>query len=123
MSDDIPVYDAGQWTTWPDPTDPNPDLDWNQARVSSGYTVASTIAPGSRTGLPTVEVWSFSSRTTEKKPGAPQYLIDVHLEEEVNVVGARSFPDLMDLLARWAPVLQAAIATRDPARPGPTGSL
>jgi len=79
-----------------------------------GYSLATQLHAGGDERSVVLTVWGEgidASRPGQRaRPGSPKYLVDVELNPAgtVETVAAASVVDLMNLLATWAPVVQAA---------------
>lgn len=111
-----PLYGDGAWSTVLDEVamlwdqEENDRLDGGQIRKKAGF--SPWVQFGSLDGwaLPmSLEVYQRDSPDTDREP---QYLVDVEgTGGHIPHVYARTLPDVMDLLGKWAPTVQAAAVT------------
>lgn len=108
----IQIFDHGQWVEGRLPIDEPEDLD--RGRRAAGYAPVSTADAGERRLIPRVQVWELQEDSRfEAADRVPGYLVDVHLQQTMDMVGAMTFVDLMEVLARWAPALEMYIGIGD----------
>lgn len=101
----IRIHDHGQWVEGYLPIDEAEDLD--RGRRATGYTLVSRVDAGERSLIPRIQVWELQEESRFKAgDGAPGYLVDVHLQQTMDMAGAMTFVDLMEVLARWAPAFE-----------------
>lgn len=101
----IRIHDQGRWIEGFLPIDEVEDLD--RGRRAAGYALVSSVDIGERSLIPRVQVWELQEESRSKAGDrAPGYLVDVHLQQTMDMAGAMTFVDLMDVLARWAPALE-----------------
>lgn len=110
----IPVYHRGEWTEQdhPVPEDVAGDGDYTAEMNSGGYAKAAGFFPGLEDYSVAITVWKNGGGVnvqSSKVEGAPGYLLDIELDGSTQTaVGATDIVDLMDLLARWSPVVETA---------------
>ena len=106
----IQIFDQGRWVEGRLPIDEQEDLD--RGRRGAGYAPASVVDAAERTLIPRVQVWELQEDSRLEPGGSvPGYLIDVHLQQTMDMVGAMTFVDLMEVLARWAPAFDISGGT------------
>lgn len=112
----ISVYHRGQWTDQDHPVpDDNGDGDWDELMNGAGYARSTTLVPGVEDYTVAITVWTNGGVNVQRSTveDAPGYLIDVELEGSTQpAIGATDIVDLMDLLARWAPVIETVSTLR-----------
>lgn len=116
----IPTYRRGVWTDKPFPVawyaeSDEPGGSHDEAVENGGYNKFLTQAGH---GDLTLTVWRWEGVDDEPKPRTPHpkggalFLIDIETATGFSTVAAMDAADLMDVLARWAPALQAEAAKR-----------
>ena len=101
LSTHAPLFRAGAWTTTPFAPYTTTD-DWDEALKLLGFTLWMTTEgmTGCLDLLPlSLRVWARSEH--------PRYVIEVNTVDAFDHALTHDLPDLMDLLARWAPAIQA----------------
>ncbi|MEU8526443.1 hypothetical protein AB0C77_12725 [Streptomyces sp. NPDC048629] len=96
-----PLFRAGTWTTFPfDPCAKTTDWDdalgqlgFSQWTATDGMTDSADLLPLS------LRIWMRSEH--------PRYVVEVDTIDSFDHVLAHDLPDVMELLARWAPAIQA----------------
>lgn len=82
-----------------------------QARESVGYTPATSFGPGRDDPTLNVEIYASSGDVWEAQ-GRPPYLVDVEFRAgSIESFAVATLPDLMELLSKWAPAIQAGLAS------------
>jgi hypothetical protein len=82
-----------------------------------GYSLATQLNPGGDDRSITVQVWTRNA-DKEALQGIPAYVVDVSLNPGgmTESIGVEHIGAVMDLLARWAPAVQAALACDEAAQ-------
>ncbi|MFF7097993.1 hypothetical protein ACFY9A_37260 [Streptomyces rubradiris] len=94
---------SGEWQQGQDPLEPHRHLDdWEAEAKAAGY-LSWTRFPEQDTTPLALEIY----RGTDSGPG-PMFLVNVSTSSFYETVYAESVPALMELLARWTPVVQGA---------------
>lgn len=102
--DRIPLFGGGEWTTSPNPLagyDVGQHLDKTMKKAGFG-----DFAFLSHLGQLTVTLWRREE--PGKSNGTFRFMLSTETPHGVELVAAEGWPDTMDLLARWAPALQAS---------------
>ena len=109
---EIRLYQDGEWTTCHHPVADDLDGGMDELMSDVGYRQAVLLdADNSQTIALTVYHLSTEGTTGKPPAGAPEYLIDVFIgNEPAEPVGAAGIVEVMDLLGRWAPAVQASLA-------------
>lgn len=111
---EIPLYQNGQWTTCTHPLADNASGGYEELLNNVGYSRATQFHPGGDERAVTLTVWADGgdvSRPGQRaEPGSPKYLVDVEFSPAgtTETVAVAGLVDLMNLLAAWTPVVQAA---------------
>lgn len=93
----------GEWQQAEDPLAPHQHLeDWDEQRKAAGYSSWTRFPQQDTTPL-ALEIY----RGPDTGPG-PLFLVNVSTDSFYETVYAESVPALMEVLARWAPVVQGA---------------
>lgn len=114
---EIPLYQDGQWTKCAHPVAADDSGDSEELMNKSGYTHIASFHPGSDERTVTLAVWgdgksaSYPGRRAAK--GSPEYLVDIRFSYGNETVAVAGIVDLMNLLAKWTPVVQIGLACDD----------
>lgn len=102
---EIPLYQDGNWRTCPHPF-PDGEGDYEELLKAAGYTRATQLDAGGDERSVSLVVWDGHQAAS----GAPKYLVDVEFNPagSIETVAAAGIVDVMNLLATWSPVVQAA---------------
>lgn len=103
----LPTYVRGAWvaTRFPIPDNGGWD-DYDQFKRDGGYSEFARIG---RSGTAPIALSVWRGVPAE---GDAEYLIEVDGPFDGSTVGAGDIADLVDLLSRWAPIMQAVALTR-----------
>ena len=111
----IPIYGRGKWVVAPFPV-PGYDGEWddyNEFKKAAGWSQFTSLGKDGGCSL-ALDVWACPDmRVSPHGPegGPAQFLIEVCAPFSNYTVGAMDVADMMDLLTRWAPGVQAAALT------------
>lgn len=110
---EIPIYiSGGDWGKITHPLADGFDGDYETLMSNAGYGRLTQLDPGRDERSISLTVWTRDrvGRPPAAK-GSPRYLVDIefHPAGTVDTVAAGDVVDLMDVLARWAPVVQTAL--------------
>ncbi|MFC8095335.1 hypothetical protein [Streptomyces sp. NPDC057301] len=93
----------GEWQQTEDPLAPHRHLDdWTEQAKAAGYSFWTSFPEQDTTPL-ALEIY----RSEDDGP-APMFLVNVSTSSYYETVYAESVPAVMELLARWTPVVQGA---------------
>ena len=101
----IPVYTCGQWNTKPFPITETDDYDdYDRFKRANDWHEFTSLNDGNSSL--NLEIWHG-----KPQHGEVRFLIEVCSPSAVFTVGAVDAADMMDLVTRWAPTVQAAAVT------------
>ncbi|RAJ31751.1 hypothetical protein K353_06102 [Kitasatospora sp. SolWspMP-SS2h] len=117
MSDWL-VYESGEWTALPkDPVPDDGSGDWYAMLKKAGFErwTSSCLRAGEWTG----EELLLEMTVYHRYGTIPHFAIDLYGNEDTSILTAYAaeLPDVMDLIARWAPAVQALAAAAHGPRP------
>lgn len=102
----IPTYSRGTWTEQPFPIPGYADFqDWDKFMSDGGYSDFTTIKGGELS----LNVWQWTGRCGRLPDGAAAFVIDLEGSGTSDTVAAVDVVDAMELLGKWAPIVQAAL--------------
>ncbi len=110
----IPLFTRGVWSVVPLPIEGAVTFAdaSSETLERSGYYRLTGLGPAGDHAPIELTVWEGPGgvpRNGEAGSDVPRYLIDIGFPSNTHVVAAMDVVDLMDVVARWAPALDAAV--------------
>ena len=112
-SPEVWLYNAGAWHRVPDPITWQDGDDVHERYAEAGYATGpggspfiDLATPGDASGSVGLTLWT--------RPEVPECIIDIEGPHgETRSVYVNSFPEALDLMARWAPLVTASAPIAD----------